>query len=168
MRSPPARVLTPEEMATACGSLPTAEVVFPGEVEAFDVFADEDEVDVLEASAGDDALHRAHVGEQAEFFAQAHVDGAKAAADGGGEGAFEGEAGAADGGEQLGRQGVAVFLDGGHAAVVALPGEGGAGGFQDLDHRGDDFGADAVAGDEGGGNFLCCGCHISGSFRAPV
>ena len=145
-----------------------SEVVFPGEVEAFDVLAHEDEVDVFESSAGDDGFHRADVGEEAELFAQAHVDGAKAPADRRRQGAFEGEAGAAHGRQHFGRQGVAVFLDGGHAAVVALPGEGVAGGFQDLDNRGDDLGADAVSGDEGGGNFFARGGHISRSFRAAV
>lgn len=126
--------------------------MFEGDVEAFEVFADDDEVDIFVAAAGDHRAGGAKVGVEVEFLAQADVDGAEAAADGGCERAFEGEAGAADAGKGCFGQRISAGGDRGHAAELDVPREGAAEGFEDIDGGLDDFGADAVTRDEGGGD----------------
>ena len=57
------------------------DVVFEGDVEAFEVFAHQDQVDIVEAAARDQRLRGAKVGVKQELFPQPDVDGAEAAAD---------------------------------------------------------------------------------------
>ena len=66
------------------------DVVLEGDVETFQVLADQHEVDVLEAPARHQRVRGAQVGVELEFLAQPHVDGAEAAADRGGERALQG------------------------------------------------------------------------------
>ena len=66
------------------------DVVFEGDVETLQVLPDQHEVDVLESPTRHQRVRRAQVGVEVEFFAQAHVDGAEAAADRGGERPLEG------------------------------------------------------------------------------
>ena len=94
-------------------------------------------------------LDGAEVGEEVELFAQGDVDALEAATDGRGDGPFKGDAVALDGFVERGGNVFAVNLEGFSAGGVALPVEFDAGGFKDADDGVGDFGADAVAGDEG-------------------
>jgi hypothetical protein len=130
------------------------DVVLEGHVQPFQVFPDQHEVDVLVAAARDHRAGRADIGVQLEFLPQPDVDRAKAAADRGGERAFERQLGAPDAGQRVGRQRIAAGGDAGQAALLDVPGERAAKGGEDRHQGVDDLGADAVAGDEGRGNRL--------------
>ena len=98
-------------------------------------------------------LDGAEVGVEVKLLAEGDVDRGEAAADGGGDGALEGDAVLLDGVvEGLGDV-LAGLGEGVGAGVEAVPVEAGvgklAGGFEDGDGGVGDFGADAVAGDEG-------------------
>jgi hypothetical protein len=103
------------------------EVVLPGDVEALEVFAHEDDVDVFIAPAGHEGARWPQVGIQAELLAQPHVHRAEASADRRGERTLEREAGAANALEEHRRQRVVVLRDRRHATLVALPREWRAG-----------------------------------------
>ncbi len=127
---------------------------FEAGVEVFGVFAEDDEVDVgvVGLQAGK-RLDGAEIGVEVELLAQRDVDRREAAADGRGDGAFEGDAVLVDGPVELLGDVLAGLGVGIGAGIVAMPVEGAAGllagGFEDGDCGGGDFGADAVAGDEG-------------------
>jgi acyl-CoA hydrolase len=127
-------------------------VVLVADVQAFEVFAHHHEVDLVEAAAGDQRQRRAQVGVELERLAQAHVGAAVAAARGRLQRALQRQPRAADAVQRGHRQGVAGGLHALQAGDLAVPLERG---FQRLQHRQrgvDDLGADAVAGDQRGGN----------------
>ena len=151
MRRDPARVLTPDEMAAACGSPSIGNVVLEADVQAFEVLADQHEVDVVVAAAGNQRARGAHVRVQLELLAQPHVHRAEAAADRRGERALQGEARAPDAVEQRRRQRIADLGDGGVAAFLDVPRERAMPSASRIgDHRFGDLGSDAVAGNERG------------------
>ena len=121
MRSAPARVLTPEAMRDGMRIVANRDVVLEAHVEAFEILADQHEVDVLVAPAGHQRARGAHVGVELEFLAQAHVDRAEAAADRRGERALEREPRAADAVERIRGSGSPRLGERGHARRSALP-----------------------------------------------
>ena len=120
------------------------------DVFALGVFADDDEIDArpLRFEAGK-ILDGAEVGEEVELLAQGDVDAFEAAADGGGDGPFEGDLVGFDGFGQVGGDVFAEDLEGFGSGGEALPLPFDAGGFEDADHGLRNFRADAVAGDQG-------------------
>ena len=132
--------------------------MFEADIEAFEVLADENEVDVLIAAALHDRLAGADIGVEVEFGAERDVDRAEPAADRRGQGSLQREAGLADARERLGRQRLSVLFDRGQASEMDVPVERRACRLQDADHGLGDFGADTIAGDERGGK-TGRGCH---------
>jgi hypothetical protein len=130
-------------------------------VEALEVLAHEDEVDVLETPAGDERARRPQVGEEGEFLAKAHVGRAEASAHGRGERPFQREARVADALDGGRGQRVLVLVEPGHAGEVGFPYERSADRLQHLERGVAHLRADAVAGNEGRGDFLLCGIHSS-------
>ena len=99
------------------------DVVLEGDVEPLQVLPHQDQVDVLVPPTRQHGSYRAEVGVKPEFFPEAHVDRAEAAADWCGQGSFEREPGAADAVDRGLGQRVALLLERGHAALLHVPGE---------------------------------------------
>ena len=134
-------------------------VVLEGDVETFEVFTHQDDVDVVVTTAGNDGARWAQVGVEPEGFAQPHVYRTKAAADGGGERSFERELRAANAFEQSGGQRIAGFLRCRHAALLSLPLERRSERSENLDHRRGNLRPDAVARNQGRGNAALLSRH---------
>ena len=124
--------------------------VLQAAVEAFGVFADDDQVDVFVARRH--AGHRSGrpvVGVELQLLPQLDVDAAEAGAAGRGGGAFERGVGAADRGERLGGQRRCRAASSADCpARCASHLMSSAGRVDDALRRGGHFRADAVAGDE--------------------
>src|SRR6266568_167901 len=120
------------------------------DVFSFGVFADDDEVDTgpFGFEAGK-ILDGAKVGEEVELLAEGDVDAFEATANGGGDGALERDLIAFDGLAEIRGDVFAEDFKGFGAGGEALPLPLDAGGFEDADDGVRDFGADAVAGDQG-------------------
>ena len=137
------------------------DVVLEADVEALEVLAHQHEVDVVVASAGNERARRAHVGVELELLAQPHVDRPEAAADRRGERSLEREPRAPDAVEQRRRQRIAASLrsppcrPAGCPSRTARPQR-----VEDLDDRGGDLGADAVAGNERGRDLPALSSHV--------
>ena len=127
-----------------------AHVVLVADVQALEVLAHHQQVDVVEAAAGNDGARRAHVGEELELLAQAHVGAAVAAARGRLQRALERQARLADRIERGLGQRVAGGLHAAEAGDLGIPLEGRAQGVERGQGGVHDLGADAVAGDQGG------------------
>src|SRR5208282_765784 len=136
--------------------------VFDAGVESFGVFADDDQVHAR-VSRGNmrKVANWAEVSEQFETLTEFDVNAGKAAADGRGYWAFQSDAGALDGIAEFFGNVFVVFLKRFGAGGETLPFELDAGGFDHTNRGLDDFGADAVAGDEG--YFMCHMCLCRGS-----
>ena len=123
--------------------------VLEAAVQAFGVFADDDQVDVFVARRH--AGHRPGrpiVGVQLQLLPQLDVDAAKAGAAGRRGRAFERGVGVLHGGERFRRQRRADCIERRLAGEVRFPFEIEARGVDDTLRSRGDFGADAVAGDE--------------------
>src|ERR1035438_9017456 len=92
---------------------------------------------------------RPEVGEKLEALAEFDVDAGEAATDRSGDGTFQSYTGAFDRFGQFPGNVLLVFLKGFAAGREALPFKFDTGGFEDADGGLDDFGANAVAGNEG-------------------
>jgi hypothetical protein len=127
-------------------------VVLVADVQAFEVLAHHDQIDLVKATAGNDRARRAQVGVELELLAQAHVGRTVAPARGRLQRALQRQARAPDALQRGRRQRVAGGLDAAEAGDLAVPverrlqrierGQGGV----------DDLFADPVTGDERGGN----------------
>ena len=130
--------------------------VFDAGVKVFDIFTDDDEIDAMAAKGGGYAgefASGADIRIEFEHHAEGDIGALFAVADGGGEGAFEGKAISFYGfdgfpGDTGGVAGLKYFFSG----KATLPSDIDAGGFDDADGCFGDFGADAIAGDEGDGS----------------
>src|SRR3989454_5871419 len=97
------------------------ERVVESDVQPFGVLADDDEIDMLGASARDDGLGGPHVRVEIELLAQRYIDRPIPAPDGRGERTLETESGtAAPRGTAAGTAGTGLFL-GRHAAPLLVP-----------------------------------------------
>ena len=158
MRSTPLRVLMSSCVAISSGSSLLEDASGIG-VDAFGVFAKHDEVDIFgldsfqRAQRGIEQADRPHVGVEIhlEAHAQQNFFGVDVGLD-----ARIAECADQDGVEIAAQHGESVRRDGDSVAQIAVgaPVEigqlhGGAGGLNDLHRLGDDFLADAVAGDDG-------------------
>ena len=123
------------------------------DVEAFEVLADQHEVDLVVAAREQRACG-ADVRVELELLAQADVDRAETASDRRGQRPLERKAGAANAFERRGGEWVARGGNRRHAGLLRFPRERRAECFEDALRHGDDLGADAIAGDERRGNFL--------------
>ncbi len=123
--------------------------VLQSAVEAFGVFADDDQVDVFVARGhAGDRTGRAVVGVELEFLPHLDVDAAEAGAAGRSGRAFERGRGVADHVERGGRERGADLVERGLAGDDGHPFDGDAGRVDDALSGGGDFGPDAVAGNE--------------------
>src|SRR5690606_1699572 len=118
-------------------------VVLDAGVEPLGVLANEYDVNVIVASAGDDIPGRAHVGVEVEGLPEGDVDGAIATTHRRLERALQGEPGTLDGVEGGIRHGVVATRDRGRAGDLPVPLEAHTGGFQDSYGGVGDIGADA-------------------------
>src|SRR6185503_8735032 len=119
-----------------------------GDVQALEVLADENDIDVFVASA---RYHRAdwpQVGIQPKGFPQANVHRPEAAPHGRGERALEGKLGALDALEERSGKGIALIFNCGDAALLLIPLERRAEGIEDVNDSIGDFWADSVAWDQ--------------------
>src|SRR6185503_13797766 len=98
------------------------DVMLEANIEAFEILADEDEIDILEAAARYDGAYRPNIGIKPEFLAQPHVDRAIAAADRRGQRAFQRKARAADAVERVLGQRIATLGERGHSGRFFFPG----------------------------------------------
>ena len=123
------------DSAAARGSSPMRDVVLDADVQPFGVLADQHEVEVLVAPAGNDRVRRAHVGVEVERLAQRDVDRAVAFADRRLERTLERELGALDRVERRVGNRIAVARDAGHAGDLRVPLDVGARRFEDAHRR---------------------------------
>ena len=133
-----------------------ADVVLEARVEALGVLADQDDVDVVVATAGNDVAPRPHVGVEVEGLAERDVDRAIPFADRRLERTLEREVRALDRLERLVRHRRALLGDAGRAGDLSIPVEVGAGGVEDRERCFGDVGTDSVTGNQSAGN--CHGC----------
>ena len=136
-------------------------IVLMADVQAFEVLAHHHQVDVVETPAGHQGARRPQVGIELEFLAQAHVARAVAAARRRFQRALQRQPGAADAVQRRLRQRVAGRVHAGQAGHLRVPVERCT---ECVEHgqRGiDDLGADAVAGDQGGGDALRHGAGLA-------
>jgi len=126
--------------------------VLVAHVEAFIVFAHQHQIDVFITSARDQRARGTDVGIELEFFAQAHVRGAVAAADRRFQRAFQRQAGLAYAVQTLRRQRIAHSSDAGGARDLAVPNERRAERIERHQRGRRDFRANAIARDQGRGN----------------
>ena len=127
-------------------------VVLVADVQALEVLAHHDQVDLVEAAARHEGARRTQVGVQLELLAQAHVGGAVAAARGGLERPLERQTRAPNAVDGLRRQRIARGLDACQPRRLPVPLEGRAERIERSQRGVDDLGADAVAGNQRGGN----------------
>ena len=97
------------------------DVVLVPDVQAFEVFAHDHQIDLVEAAARDQSARGAQVGVQLEFFPQSHIGGAVSAAGRGFERALQCQTRAADAVDGLGRQRIAGCLDSLEARGLGVP-----------------------------------------------
>ncbi len=128
------------------------DVMLVADVQAFQVFAHDHQVDLVEAAAGNQRACGPQVGVQLEFFPQAHVRRAVAAARRRLERALQRQAGASDAVDGPRRQRIARRLDPLQSGDLSIPIEGRPERLQRGERGVDDFGADPVSGDERCGN----------------
>ena len=128
------------------------DVVLVADVQALEILAHHHEIDVLEAAAGNERARRAKVRVQLELLAQPHVRGPIAAARGRLERAFQCEARAPDAVEGGRRQRIAHPRHALEPGDLPIPFERSAERIERGESRIDDLRADAVAGNQGGGN----------------
>ncbi len=129
-------------------------VVLVADVQAFEVLAHHHQVDLVEAAAGHHGTCRAQIGVELELLAQAHVGRAVAAARWCFQWPLQRQTRAPDAVQNGGGQGVAGGFHAGQARDLVVEVERRA---QRVEHGQcgiDDFGADAVTGNEGCGNSL--------------
>src|SRR5690606_35153656 len=119
------------------------------DVEPLEVLANQHDVDVVVAAAGNQVLGRPHVGIQREFLTECDVHRAESAAHRCRQRTLECEPGATDAVERSLRQRIARQLDRADTAELAIPVELEAGGLQDGYCGCSDLRADSVAGDQG-------------------
>ena len=151
----PCRVFTPLAMATACGIVADLNVMLVPDVQSLEILAHHHQVDVVEAAARDERARRAQIRVQLEFFAQPDVRGAIAAAGGRLSGTLSARC--------VRRMLAMVRVGSGSPAGLhtlkardlAVPLEGRAERIERRQDAVDDFGSDAVSGNESGGNLLC-------------
>ena len=129
------------------------DVVFEGDVEAFEILADQHDVDILEPAPRDQRVGGAQIGVEMEFFAQTHVDGAETAAHRRGQRPLQRQFGPVNTVQRGLRQRVPSGRDAGQAALLDVPDERGSQRLQHLDDGVYDLRTDAVAGDQRCGNF---------------
>src|SRR5258708_8182754 len=128
--------------------------VFDAGVKSLGVFADDDQVDARIAGRNmRQVADGPEVGEEFEAFAEFHVDTGKAAADGCSDGTLQADASALDGFAEFFGNIFLVFFERFSAGCETFPFEFDAGGFKHANRGLNDFGADAVAGDE---SYLMC------------
>ena len=120
------------------------------DVQAFQVFAHHDEVDIVEAPTGNDGLGWPQVGVQLEFFAQSNVGRAIASARGRFQRPLERKARAANAVEGGLWQRVPGLFDAFETRNLSVPGERRLEGVQGGQRGIDDLRTNAVAGDQGG------------------
>jgi len=118
-------------------------------VQILGVLAHDDEIDAGE-SRGDAGQvgDRPDIGKEVELLAQRDVDARKALADRSGARSLEGDRVTRDRVEQIARQRLSGLVERRDSGVLAVPGDAGAGGVEDRDHRGSHFGPDPVTGNE--------------------
>ncbi len=125
-------------------------VIFMAEIQTLQILAHDHQVDVVEASAGNQRTRRAQVREQLELLPQAHVGGSVTAARRRLERTLQGEPSPLDALDGLGRQGIARGFDGAEACDLRVPFERRTERLEDRERRLDDFGTDPVARDQSG------------------
>ena len=130
-------------------------VMLVTDVQALEVFAHHDEVDVVEAAARNQCAGGAEIRVQLEFLAQPDVGRSIAASGGGLERTLQREACPADARDRLRRKRVSRGLDAFQSGGLAIPLEGRAERIEGREYGVDDFGTNAVPGNQGGGNRLC-------------
>src|ERR1039458_2460324 len=124
--------------------------VFDAGVKSFGIFAHHDQVHARVAGGNvREVANGPEVGEEFEKITKQDVDDGEAGAAGRGHGAPQSDAGALDGFAEFLGNVFLVLLKGFGAGGEAFPFEFDAGGFEYANRGLDDFGADAVAGDEG-------------------
>ena len=128
------------------------DVMLVAYVQSFEIFAHHHQIDVVEATAGDEGASGAQIGVQLELLAQAHVRGAVAAARGGLERSLQGQARAANAVDGAGRQRVSRGLHAFQAGDLPIPLERRPERIEGGKRRIHDLGADPVPGDQGRGN----------------
>src|SRR6266851_4503440 len=123
--------------------------VFDAGVKSFGVFADDDQVHARVAGGNvREVADGPEVGKEFEALTEFDVDAGETAADGRGHGALQSDAGALDGFAEFPGNVFLVLLKSFGAGGETFPFELDAGGFDDANRGLDDFGADAVAGNE--------------------
>ena len=128
--------------------------MFEGDIEALDVLADQDEIYVFVATAGNHGLDRSQIGIKLELLSQANVDGAESAADRRRQWPLQRQPGAPDAVDEGSRQWIAATADAGHAALLKIPFERRSQRIEHTRYGFRDFGTDAVAGYQGCWNFF--------------
>ena len=131
------------------------DVMLVPDVQALEIFAHHDEIDVVEAAARNQGSRWPEIGVQLEFLAQAHIGRSITAPGRGLERALQGEPRAADARDGLGGEGILGDLHALESSGLPFPLKGRSERIQSCEDRLDDLGTDAVSGNEGGGNGLC-------------
>src|SRR3977135_1340774 len=128
--------------------------VLDARVKSFSVFAHDDQIHARVAGGNMRQISDGpEVCEEFETFAEFNVDAGETAADGRGYGTLQSDAGAFDGFAEFFGNVFLVLLKGFGAGGKTFPFEFDAGGFEHANCGLDDFGADAVAGNES--DFVC-------------
>ena len=128
-----------------------SDFVFHAAVQTLGVFANDDQIDVVEAGVdARQAAHRSNSGVKRELFAHLHVDGRKAFANGSGAGTFQRHFVVADRIDSFFRQHLFTVLERAEPGFAALPVKACAGGVQDPHDGVSNFRADPVSRDQYG------------------
>src|SRR5258708_27999120 len=143
--------------------------VFDAGVKSFGGVADDDQVDARIAGRNmRQVADGTEVGEEVRGLTELHVDTGKAATEGCSDGTLQADASALDGLAEFFGNIFLVFFERFSAGCETFPFEFDAGGFKHANRGLNDFGADAVAGDESylicHSLFRCCGrCIAAGA-----
>jgi len=137
-------------------------IVLMADVQALEVLAHHHQIDLVEAAAGHHGERGAQVGVELEFFAQAHIAAAVAAAGRRLQRPLQRQARAANAGQRGLGQRIARRGDAFEAGDLAVPLKGRAQRVQRGQRGVDDLRADAIPRDQGGGNGLAHGAILAG------
>jgi hypothetical protein len=129
-------------------------IVLERNVKPFEILADENQVDILEATAWHDCVRWAEIGIKLEFLTQTDVDGAEAAAHRGRQRSLQCQFGPMNTVQCGFRQRIPGGLDAGKAARLPISGERSTQSIQHLNHGFHDLRADTVSRDQGRGDFV--------------
>ncbi len=129
-------------------------VVLVSDVQALEIFAHDNEVDVVEAAAGDESSRRPQIGIELELLAQPHIRRSITAGGRSLQRPFERQPRALDAVDGLGRKGITGRSHAFQAGGLPIPLKRRAESLQHREGGIHDFGADPVSRDQGGRNGL--------------